>query len=121
SVEGKTVALWGLTFKAGTDDLRDSPAIDVANRLIAAGARVQAYDPTVRGEIAGLDICADAYAACEGAVVLVLGTEWDEFRWLDFNKVQEAMAVAAIMDARNLLEPARLRHRGFAYEGIGVV
>jgi UDPglucose 6-dehydrogenase len=121
SVEGKTIALWGLTFKAGTDDLRDSPAIDIANRLIAAGAHVQAYDPTVKREIEGIEICDDAYAACDGAAVLVLGTEWDEFRWLDFTKVQEAMAVPAIMDARNLLEPARLRHRGFAYEGIGVV
>jgi UDPglucose 6-dehydrogenase len=121
SVEGKTVALWGLTFKAGTDDLRDSPAIDIANRLTVAGAKVQAYDPTVHRPLEGVEVCEDAYAACVGAAVLVLATEWDEFRWLDFNKVIEVMTEPSILDARNLLEPARMRHRGFTYEGIGLV
>ena len=66
-------------------------------------------------------ICDDPYAACAGASVLVLATEWDEFRWLDFTKVREQMATPAVVDARNLLEPAMLRHLGFTYEGIGVV
>jgi UDPglucose 6-dehydrogenase len=120
SVAGKMVALWGLTFKALTDDLRDSPAIGIARLLTEEGAKVQAYDPTVTRDVEGFEICADPYAACADASVLVIGTEWDEFRWLDFTKVMETMANPAIVDARNLLEPAILRHLGFTYEGIGV-
>ena len=118
-------AVWGLTFKAGTDDLRDSPAVAVIRRLLARGARVRAYDPTVAGSLPGplsdlaVEVCADPYAACDGARVLVVLTEWDEFRWLDFAKVAELMAHPAIVDARNLLDPARLRRRGFDYEGMG--
>ncbi|MHB8189920.1 MAG: UDP-glucose dehydrogenase family protein [Ferrimicrobium sp.] len=121
SVDGKVVALWGLTFKARTDDLRDSPSLDIAQRLSAQGARVRAYDPTVRRPIDGIEICDDPYSACANAEVLVLTTEWDELRWLDFAKVGEVMASRAIMDARNLLEPAMLRRLGFKYEGIGLV
>ena len=120
SLQGATVALWGLTFKARTDDLRSSPSLEVASRSRARGAKVQAYDPTVHAPVDGLDICDDPYAACEGADVLVVGTEWDEFRWLDFDKVGELMANKAVVDARNLLEPATLRRAGFAYEGIGL-
>jgi UDPglucose 6-dehydrogenase len=121
SVAGKTVALWGLTFKALTDDLRDSPSLDIARLLTAEGARVQAYDPTVSQSIDGLEICSDPYDACAGASVLVVGTEWDEFRWLDFTKVRELMAAPAVIDARNLLEPPMLHRLGFAYAGIGIV
>jgi UDPglucose 6-dehydrogenase len=120
---GVTVAVWGLTFKAGTDDLRDSPALAVIRRLLAAGARVQAYDPTVSvkldAEFADVELCPEPYAPCQGASVLVVLTEWDEFRWLDFSKVMAAMANPAIVDARNLLDPRPLRRRGFAYEGVG--
>ena len=113
-----------MTFKAGTDDLRDSPAIAVVQRLVDRAARVRAYDPTVHDrphqmDHLDIDICSDAYAACEGASVLVVLTEWDEFRWLDFRKVADIMAKPAIVDARNLLDPATLRQRGFAYEGMG--
>jgi UDPglucose 6-dehydrogenase len=125
-LSGVTVAVWGLTFKAGTDDLRQSPALAVVNRLKARGAIVQAYDPTVVAadpapeirEI-GIELCADPYAACATATVLAVLTEWDEFRWLDFAKVADLMAQPAILDARNLLDPAPLRRRGFQYEGIG--
>jgi UDPglucose 6-dehydrogenase len=124
-LDGLPVAVWGLTFKAGTDDLRDSPAIAVIRRLVLRGARVKAYDPTVYdalpshlGELA-IEVCRDPYAACEGARVLVVLTEWDEFRWLDFAKIAGLMADPAIVDARNLLDPAPLRRRGFVYEGMG--
>jgi len=120
SLEGVTVALWGLTFKARTDDLRSSPSLEVARRLRRAGAKVQAYDPTVSGQIDGLEVRHDPYSACEGARVLVIGTEWDAFRWLDFDKVGELMANKAVVDGRNLLEPATLRRAGFVYEGIGL-
>ena len=94
SLEGVTVAAWGLTFKARTDDLRESPALAVIARLRARGAVVQAYDPTVRGPLPDIDVRQDAYAACEGAAVLVVLTEWDELRWLDFDKVGSVMAAS---------------------------
>ena len=126
---GMTVALWGLTFKARTNDLRDSPAITIARQLMSAGAVVQAYDPTVSvegagsawsGFLDGIGLSEDPYSACEGADVLVVGTEWDEFRWLDFDKVASVMARPAVVDARNLLEPAAMHRAGFTYEGIGI-
>jgi UDPglucose 6-dehydrogenase len=121
SLEGCTVAVWGLTFKARTDDLRDSPSLAVIRRLIARGASVQAFDPTVTASLGidGLEVFTDPYAACEGACVLALLTEWDEFRWLDLGKVRETMAVPAVMDARNLLDPPAVKRAGFVYEGIG--
>ncbi|MBV8461693.1 MAG: UDP-glucose/GDP-mannose dehydrogenase family protein [Acidimicrobiales bacterium] len=137
---GAVVAVWGLTFKAGTDDLRNSPAVEVVRRLVEEGAQVRAFDPTVGvpdgagdGPVARLPEAStwnraaggelravpDAYTACAGAAVLVVLTEWDEFRWLDFAKVAEAMATPAVVDARNLLDPAQLRRLGFTYTGIG--
>ena len=120
SLNGATVAVWGLTFKARTGDLRDSPSLAVIQRLQARGARIQAFDPTVES-LDGIDILADPYAACEGANVLAVLTEWDEFRWLDFAKVHDALASPAIVDARNLLDAAAMKRRGFVYEGIGRV
>jgi UDPglucose 6-dehydrogenase len=122
-LNGATVAVWGLTFKANTDDLRDSPALGIARRFADEGAVVRAYDP-VGGESARqlapeLTIADDPYAACAGADVLALLTEWDEFRWLDFRTVADSMAVARIVDARNLLDPIELRRIGFNYQGIG--
>lgn len=132
------IAVWGLTFKAGTDDLRNSPAVEVASRLVAGGATVRAFDPTVPvpvgqesvevdgigPEVAGnhpgsLLAYPDPYAACSGAAVLVVLTEWDEFRWLDFTRVRDVLARPVIVDARNLLDPAQVRRLGFEYVGIG--
>jgi UDPglucose 6-dehydrogenase len=123
SLSDVTVGLWGLTFKADTDDLRDSPAIYVARRLIEEGAIVRAYDPGAgdrpRDMVPGIELCGDAYDAATGADAIVLLTEWDEFRWLDFDRVREAMRGHAIVDARNLLDPAAMRRRGFVYHGVG--
>ncbi len=123
TLEGKVLAVWGLTFKARTDDRRDSPAVEIVRRLAAAGARVQAFDPTVvepPPELpAGVEIRLDAYGACEGAVAVVVLTEWEEFRWVDFAKVRDLLAEPHIVDARNLLDPAALRRMGFTYVGIG--
>jgi UDPglucose 6-dehydrogenase len=121
SLQGVKVAVWGLTFKARTGDLRESPSLFVIRRLLDRGATVRAFDPTVTDELPGIEIAGDPYGACQDAEVLALLTEWDEFRWLDFGKVKEAMAKPSIVDARNLLDAAAMKRRGFLYEGIGRV
>ena len=120
-VSGKRVALWGVTFKARTDDIRDSPALEIARRLRELEAEIVAYDPAFAGPLDGLEFVKDPYAACAGASVLIVATEWDEFRWLDFKKVGELMETRAVVDARNLLDPAEMRRAGFSYEGIGII
>ncbi len=123
SLAGVSVGVWGLTFTANTDDLRDSPSLAVAARVLEEGARVRAYDPAAGEEagrrLPGLDVVADPYEACDGARVLAVLTEWDEFRWLDFERVAEMMEQPAVVDARNLLDPLAMRRRGFAYQGVG--
>jgi UDPglucose 6-dehydrogenase len=123
-LRGASIGIWGLAFKANTDDLRDSPAVFVAERLIAEGASIRAYDPAARETAAlrlpGLDIATDVYDAAEGASVLALLTEWDEFRWLDFDRVYASMRPPfAVIDARNLLDPSAMRRFGFVYQGVG--
>lgn len=120
-VTGRRVALWGVTFKARTDDIRDSPALEIARRLRELGAFIVAYDPAFTGPLDGLEFVEDPYAACAGASVLLVTTEWEEFRWLDFGKVGDLMENRAVVDARNLLDPAAMRRAGFSYEGIGIV
>jgi len=122
-LDGVEIAVWGLTFKADTDDLRDSPSLVIARKLLAEGALVRAYDPAA-GESAAemipeLDVRLDPYEASTGADVVALLTEWEELRWLDFERVRASMRRAAIVDARNLLDPAAMRRRGFDYSGIG--
>lgn len=119
-IDGATVAMLGLAFKAGTDDTRQSPSLEIARRLIAKGATVRGYDPAVKSlNIEGLDVVDDAYAACEGAVALVVATEWDDFKWLDLDKIGDSMAARNVVDARNLLDRGALRRRGFTYQGVG--
>lgn len=124
TVADATVAVWGLTFKARTDDLRSSPSLEVIRRLIDRGATIRAHDPTVDTAPGGgvwdrIEIGADPYAVCDGADVLAVLTEWDEYRWLDFDRVADAMAQKRVVDTRNLLERAALERRGFDYVGIG--
>ncbi|MGV3760215.1 MAG: UDP-glucose dehydrogenase family protein [Actinomycetota bacterium] len=119
SVEGKRIGAWGLTFKARTDDLRESPALAIIERLVARGAEVRGYDPSKPGALAGVEVVDDPYAAVDGAEVLAVLTEWDEFRWLDADKVAELMAAKKVVDARNLLDRAAYVRRGFEYLGIG--
>jgi UDPglucose 6-dehydrogenase len=123
SLAGRTIAAWGLTFKANTDDLRDSPAVWIAARLVEQGATVRAYDPAA-GEravalVPGLEVVSDPYEACAGADAVALLTEWDELRWLDFTRVRAALAQPIVLDTRNLLDPVALRRYGFTYEGVG--
>ena len=126
--ERRHVAALGLTFKAGTDDLRDSPAIEVLRRVTAAGIKVKAYDPAVipdDNQLAvahpdlDVEVVGDPYTAAEGATSLAILTEWDEFTWLDFDKLAEIMVGRNIVDARTLLDDTIPRRRGFRYQGIG--
>lgn len=118
-VDGKQVAAWGLTFKARTDDLRESPSLEVLGRLAARGAKVRAYDPAVSRQLDGIEVVTDPYEACDGADVLLVLTEWDEFKWLDLDQVRDRMATAAVVDARNLLDRSALQRRGFTFRGVG--
>lgn len=125
TLAGSEIAVWGLSFKAGTDDRRSSPALAVARRLRSRGAGVRAFDPTVDPDDGGEEdlqdvrICSDPYEACAGAAALAVLTDWDQFRWLDFARVRAVMARPAVVDARNLLDPAAIKVLGFRYVGIG--
>ncbi len=118
---GRRVACWGLTFKAGTDDLRQSPAIEVLKRIGEAGVQIKAYDPAVGSPIDGLDVevVGDPLEAVAGAEVLVILTEWEEFKRVDMDKVAELMSGRNIVDGRNLLDRDQIVRRGFLYRGIG--
>jgi UDPglucose 6-dehydrogenase len=120
-LRGKKVALLGLAFKAGTDDMREAPSLVLASRLLAEGAEVRAWDPVARpGELMkGAVLCDSVLEAVTGVDAAVIVTEWDELRGLASKEVREAMARPLLIDGRNLLDPEEARRAGFAYEGIG--
>ena len=114
----------GLTFKAGTDDLRDSPALAVAALLRQAGAKLVGYDPAlrsgdVRDDLDGVTLVDDPYVAAEGVEALVVLTEWPEFRTLDWSKLANVVGSPVVVDTRNLLDPDVVRRAGFRWEGLG--
>jgi UDPglucose 6-dehydrogenase len=118
---GRRIALLGLTFKAGTDDLRNSPAVEIAERLTALGASVQAHDPTVPpGALDGIEIHCSAISACRYSDALVIGTEWSEFAAMDLVGLSAVMSGRVIVDARNVLDSAAAVGAGFTYTGIGI-
>ena len=123
-LEGTTLALLGLTFKPNTDDLRESPAMLILDALIAAGARVRAFDPIANALLAddtrsGVTYCSDEYDAVSGADALILATEWNQFRSLDFSKMKDLLARPVVIDLRNIYGPDRMRELGFEYTGVG--
>ncbi len=123
SLFGATVAAWGLTFKAGTDDLRESPALAVIDVLLARGANVRAWDPTVgvgRHPIPSeVQVLPDPYSACDGADAIVVLTEWSEISDLDPVKTAAAMASPQVVDTRNVLDREAWFAAGFEHQGIG--
>ncbi len=123
SVDGRTVAVLGLTFKPNTDDMRESPSLDIVPALQQAGATVRAYDPAGMEEAKKLlsDVawCTDAYDACEGADAVLLVTEWNEFRLLNLDRLKEVMRQPVMVDLRNVYRPAEMVAAGFAYSCIG--
>jgi UDPglucose 6-dehydrogenase len=127
-LRGALVGVLGLTFKAGTDDLRDSPSLTLVRSLLASGARVRAFEPTIgsvatdgKAEmLAGIELVDDAIEAARGAGVLVVATEWPEFAKLDLTELAGVMTPdAVIVDTRNLLDPATVRAAGLGYDGVG--
>ena len=125
-LQGLTVALWGLSFKPNTDDMREAPSLTVINELLAAGAKVRAYDPVATAEaqralgtVAGVTFVDDAYEAATGADILVLVTEWQEFRSPDFDQLKTLLKHPVIFDGRNIYNAELLARQGFSYYGIG--
>jgi UDPglucose 6-dehydrogenase len=120
---GKTVGVLGLTFKPNTDDMRDAPALDIIPALQAMGARVQAFDPEgmheARQMLRDVEFKEDAYEAATGADVLVIITEWDQFRALDLDRVKLLMKAPVMVDLRNIYKPEDLDRAGFRYASIG--
>jgi UDPglucose 6-dehydrogenase len=121
-VKGKTVAVLGLTFKPNTDDMRDSPSLVIVPHLQEAGAIIRAYDPEGGAEAKkylGLDLCQGAYDAAEGADGVVILTEWNEFRALDFEKLKAALKTPLMVDLRNIYRPSIMAQAGFHYVSVG--
>lgn len=119
SLVGTRIALLGLTFKPGTADLRESPAIAVATRLAAEQAQVTGYDPTVRTNVSGISVAEDPYEAVTGADAVVVLTDWPEFRTLDWRQICQLMAGRTVIDTRNQLDPAALDRAGLCWHGMG--
>jgi len=123
SVAGKTVAVLGLTFKPNTDDMRESPSLDIIPALQQKGATIRAYDPAgmeeAKKQLTDIVWCKDAYDACSGANAVVLITEWNAFRSLDLNRLKQVMARPVMVDLRNVYNPSDMATAGFAYSCIG--
>ena len=121
ALRGKTIALLGLAFKPGTDDVREAPSLVLAGRLAAEGAEVRAWDPVANGAemLPRATICADPLDALAGADAAVLVTEWPELAELDWRAAAGRMRTPLLIDGRNMLDPTALREAGFTYEGIG--
>jgi UDPglucose 6-dehydrogenase len=122
-VRGKQLAVLGLAFKPNTDDVRFAPAIDLVNYLIAEGAKIRAYDPEAmdraRAILPQIDYAKSAYEAAKDAEALLIATEWDEFRKLDWDKIRDVMVRPLIIDGRNLLSPREMKEKGFEYRSFG--
>ena len=123
---GKHFAMWGLSFKPETDDMREAPSVVIANALLEAGATVAAYDPVATEEAKHqlgdrITYANDAYAALEGADALLLVTEWREFRMPNWDRVKETLQTPVVIDGRNIFDAKVLRDQGFVYQGIGIL
>ncbi|MCL5947296.1 MAG: hypothetical protein M1298_04690 [Chloroflexi bacterium] len=124
SLAGKRITLYGLTFKPNTDDLRDAPALDIVRFLLGEGATVVGFDPAgmehAKRLIPELAVAPDPYQAAVDADALVLVTEWNVFKQLDWARLRRVMHQAILIDGRNMYDPLRIRDAGFVYEGIGI-
>ena len=123
SVAGKTVAVLGVTFKPNTDDVRESPSLEILPGLMEQGAEVRAFDPAgmaeARALLDGVVWCNDSYEAMAGADALVILTEWNEFRALDLERARSQLRTPLVVDLRNIYEPAEMASAGLRYVSIG--
>jgi UDPglucose 6-dehydrogenase len=124
ALKGKTIALWGLSFKPNTDDVREAPALTIIDALLKEGVTIRAFDPEAMQEMKKMTgktikYCASNYDALKGANALVVATEWNEFRRPDFDRVKALLKEPVIFDGRNIYDPAIMAARGFVYYGIG--
>lgn len=124
NVRGKTITIWGLSFKPNTDDMREAPSITIIERLLEGGATVFAHDPVAVEEAKKyfgerLSLFENNYEAITGADALVVATEWNEFRRPDFDRMHRLMRTPVVFDGRNIYDPARLAEKGFVYYGVG--
>ncbi len=123
TLRGKTIAVWGVAFKPNTDDVRESPALDIVHILQTEGAHIRAYDPVAvenaRKISHGIQFCDSAYTAAENADAVVLVTEWNEFKNLDFERVAATMKNKILIDGRNIYDAERMQAFGFTYRGVG--
>ncbi len=123
NLSDKRAAVLGLAFKPETDDMRDSPSVDIIRGLTDRGASVIAYDPVATAEaqkvLPGIEYAADEYEAATGADVLVIVTEWNQFRALDMERIRKLMQTPRLADLRNIYDPADMRELGFEYVGVG--
>ncbi len=122
-LEGKTIGVLGLAFKANTDDIRESQPIDIIRMLQADGAQVRAYDPVAMEnagrELKEVQLCEDAYETATGCDALIMATEWNEFKNLDFVRIRKVMKQPVMIDGRNLYDPVKMLELGFRYRGVG--
>lgn len=125
-LSGKTIALWGLSFKPNTDDMREAPSRNLINSLIGAGARVIAYDPCALEEskrifngVEGVEFVESKYACLTNADALAVCTEWKEFLNPDFHELEKGLKAKAVFDGRNIYDPLQMKDKGFSYYGIG--
>ncbi|MEP5623450.1 MAG: nucleotide sugar dehydrogenase, partial [Hyphomicrobiales bacterium] len=123
SVSGKTIALLGLAFKPNTDDMREAPSIDIVEKLQLEGAKIRAYDPASMDEakemMPDVMFCDGPYHALEGADVVVIVTEWDQFRALDLDRVKTLVKAPKVVDLRNIYKPSYMAEKGFEYTSVG--
>ena len=123
SLDQKTIGILGISFKPNTDDIRDAPAIEIIHLLQNEGAIIRAYDPeameNARIALKHVTLCKNPYEVTEGCDALVLATEWNEFKQLDFERIYHLMKQPIIMDGRNLWDPEQMREIGFTYFGVG--
>lgn len=122
-LRGQVIGLLGLSYKPNTDDVREAPSIDVIENLLQKGAEVRAYDPkampVLKEQMNSIQYCKDPYAVATGADALLVVTEWEEFKELDFDQIKQAMRRPVIVDGRNMFDPKSMRDRGFVYRGVG--
>ena len=122
-LSGKTIGMLGLSFKPNTDDMRDAPSVTIANLLIKDGAAIRAFDPIAMEEAAklipGVEMVDSPYKMAEGCDLLMVNTEWNEFRQLDLRRIKKAMNKAVIFDGRNIYDPEKMAELGFRYRGVG--